>query len=121
MSSVDGDVPVYEKSRRKLFQVKLDSEIPIGGFVEIARVQVEFETLLAARADMNVLEYSSRMRDCCIRFITLWMFDYVPDEVVENLTQDSLEKAVDFLYGLMSPDVQKIADQERARLQALAA
>ena len=119
--SAEGDLPYYEKSRRRLFQVKLDGEISIGEFVEIARTQAEFEVLLTTRASSNLGEWSIRMRNCCVRMIKLWMYDYVPESVIENLSLDSMNQAVDFLFGLMPEDAQKMAKQERERLTALAA
>ena len=119
--SAEGDLPYYEQSRRQIFQVKLDGEISIGEFVEIARAQAEFEMLITSRFSQNLTEWAIQMRNCCVRMIKIWMYDYVPDAVIENLSLTSMQEAVDFLFGLMPKDAQEMAQLERKRLQALAA
>ena len=96
-----GDLESVDQTSVELFQVKLHSELTLGDFEEIGRVQGELQDLMDRRAQMETGDWLTKVRFAFRRLLEVAFHDPVPPEAVGGLTLERLEEITDFLLSLL--------------------
>ncbi len=96
----DGDIVRTAQTSVELFQVKLHSELALGDFEEMSRLNVKFQELMEQQGQMDDSEWLLQLKANYRLLMDLAFYDPVPVEAVHGLTLERLDQIADFLSEL---------------------
>ena len=111
----NGEVRPVDETSVDLFQVKLHSELTLGDYEEVNRLQEAFHALTQQRGELEDSEWLLQLTFNYRRLMEVAFYDEVPHEAVYGLTLERMEQITDFLFDTWPESVKQKAALMRGR------